>query len=157
MSVSYLSGGTWYVLRENGTGAIKGSDAAYGVGTLSYLTGSVALTLGALPDVGSAIILQFYTSAVVGTVPNADLVNGAKLYTPLNTSNFDGILSDHDNNLQAAIETNFWKAIAWFPQVKIHTLMPGDVRQYDLSGLAFWNVNTPEEFAKAEEIAQTNP
>ena len=86
LSVSYLSGGTWYVLRENGTGAIKGADAAYGVGTLSYLTGSVALTLGALPDVGSAIILQFYTNAVVGAVPNADLVNGAKLFTPLNTS-----------------------------------------------------------------------
>ncbi len=59
--------------------------------------------------------------------------------------------------IEAAIDADQWKVIAWFAQVKVHTLMPDDVRQYDPSGLAFWNVNTPEEFAKAEEIAQSNP
>ena len=59
--------------------------------------------------------------------------------------------------IEAAIAADQWKVIAWFPQVKIHTLSPESVRQYDPSGLAFWNVNTPAEFAKAEEIAQTNP
>jgi molybdopterin-guanine dinucleotide biosynthesis protein A len=59
--------------------------------------------------------------------------------------------------IEAAIDADQWKVIAWFPQVKIHTLSLESVRQYDPSGLAFWNVNTPAEFAKAEEIAQTNP
>jgi len=55
--------------------------------------------------------------------------------------------------IEASINADQWKVIAWFPQVKVHTLMPEDVRQYDPSGLAFWNVNTPEEFAKAEKLA----
>ncbi len=59
--------------------------------------------------------------------------------------------------IETAISADQWKVIVWFPQVKVHTLTLDDVRQYDPSGLAFWNVNTPEEFAKAEEIAQTNP
>ena len=57
--------------------------------------------------------------------------------------------------IEAAIHADQWKVIAWFPQVKVHTLTLEDVRQYDPVGLAFWNVNTPEEFSKAEEIAKT--
>ena len=57
--------------------------------------------------------------------------------------------------IESAIESDQWKVIAWFPQVKVHTLTLEDVRQYDPVGLAFWNVNTPEEFSKAEEIAKT--
>ena len=55
--------------------------------------------------------------------------------------------------IEAAIEADQWKVIAWFPQVKVHTLTAQDIRQYDPSGLAFWNVNTPEEFMEAEQIA----
>jgi molybdopterin-guanine dinucleotide biosynthesis protein A len=55
--------------------------------------------------------------------------------------------------IEAAIDADQWKVIAWFPQVKVRVLTPEEVRRYDPSGLAFWNVNTPEEFAKAEEIA----
>jgi molybdopterin-guanine dinucleotide biosynthesis protein A len=55
--------------------------------------------------------------------------------------------------IEAAIDANQWKVIAWFPQVKVHTLTPEDVRRYDPSGLAFWNVNTPEEFTEAEKLA----
>ena len=54
---------------------------------------------------------------------------------------------------EAAIDADQWKVIAWFPQVKVHTLTPEDVRRYDPTGLAFWNVNTPEEFKQAEELA----
>jgi molybdopterin-guanine dinucleotide biosynthesis protein A len=57
--------------------------------------------------------------------------------------------------IESAINADKWKVIAWFPQVKVHTLSPDDVQKYDPSGLAFWNVNTPEEFAEAEKIAQT--
>jgi molybdopterin-guanine dinucleotide biosynthesis protein A len=58
--------------------------------------------------------------------------------------------------IEAAIDTDQWKVVAWFPQVKIRVLTPDEIRHYDPSGLAFWNVNTPEEFSKAEEIAQSN-
>jgi len=55
--------------------------------------------------------------------------------------------------IESAIEAGQWKVIAWFPQVKVRALMPEEVRLYDPSGLAFWNLNTPEEFAEAERRA----
>jgi len=55
--------------------------------------------------------------------------------------------------IEAAIEADQWKVIAWFPQVKVHILTPEEVKRYDPSSLAFWNVNTPEEFVEAEKIA----
>ena len=55
--------------------------------------------------------------------------------------------------IEAAIEADQWKVIAWFPQVKVRVLTPEEIRFHDPKGLAFWNVNTPEEFEKAEKIA----
>ena len=57
--------------------------------------------------------------------------------------------------IESAINADQWKVIAWFPQVKIRLLTPEEINIYDPTGLAFWNVNTPEEFAQAEEIAQS--
>ena len=57
--------------------------------------------------------------------------------------------------IESAIEADQWRVIAWFPQVKVYTLTADEVKRYDLLGLAFWNVNTPEEFAEAERIARS--
>ena len=54
--VSYRAQGKWYDLRDTGAGALKGMSPEYGVGTVTYATGTVAVTLGALPDVGSEIV-----------------------------------------------------------------------------------------------------
>jgi len=56
LMVSYRAQGKWYDLRDNGAGALKGTSPEYGVGTVSYTSGTVAVTLGALPDVGSEIV-----------------------------------------------------------------------------------------------------
>jgi molybdopterin-guanine dinucleotide biosynthesis protein A len=56
--------------------------------------------------------------------------------------------------IEAAIDADLWKVIAWFPQVKARTLSPDEVKACDPSGLCFWNVNTPEEFQQAEHIAR---
>jgi molybdopterin-guanine dinucleotide biosynthesis protein A len=55
--------------------------------------------------------------------------------------------------IESAIDADQWKVIAWFPQVRVRILTPDEMQQCDPDGLAFWNVNTPEEFAKAEELA----
>src|SRR5688572_15613696 len=55
--------------------------------------------------------------------------------------------------IESAIDANQWKVIAWFPKVKVRVLTPEEMKQADPSGLAFWNVNTPEEFTNAEQIA----
>lgn len=71
--ISYMAQGRWYDLTDDGTGKLSGSDSSYGTGTLSYLTGSAALTLGAIPDVGSAIIVMWgdanTAKTAVGTLP----------------------------------------------------------------------------------------
>ena len=55
--------------------------------------------------------------------------------------------------IESAIENDQWKVVAWFPQVKVQVLTSEEIKRADPDGLAFWNVNTPEEFAKAEELA----
>ena len=57
--------------------------------------------------------------------------------------------------IEAAIDADQWKVIAWFPQVKVRVLSPEEIQKFDPSGVAFWNVNTPEEFTKAEALAQS--
>ena len=56
--------------------------------------------------------------------------------------------------VEQALANAQWKLIAWFPKVKIHTLTAEECRQYDPSGLAFANINTPQELAEAEELAR---
>ena len=55
--------------------------------------------------------------------------------------------------IESALEADQRKVIAWFPQVRVRALTSGEIKHYDPAGLAFWNVNTPEEFARAEQIA----
>ncbi len=59
--------------------------------------------------------------------------------------------------IEAAIDADQWKVIAWFPQVKVRVLTADELKQFDPDGLAFWNVNTPDEFLQAEQLAQTKP
>lgn len=56
--------------------------------------------------------------------------------------------------IQSALDADLWKLIAWFPQVKVRTLTRAETAAHNPDGLAFWNLNTPEEFAQAEEIAR---
>lgn len=55
--------------------------------------------------------------------------------------------------IETALNSDMWKVIAWFPQVKVRVLTSDEIKRYDPAGLAFWNVNTPEEFLEAEKIA----
>ncbi len=55
LSVSFRAQGRWYTLQDDGSGALRG-DTGVGVGSISFQTGTASVTLGALPDVGSAII-----------------------------------------------------------------------------------------------------
>ena len=56
--------------------------------------------------------------------------------------------------IEAAIEADQWRMISWFPQVKVRVLTMDEVDHYDPKHIAFWNVNTPEEFGEAEQRAQ---
>jgi molybdopterin-guanine dinucleotide biosynthesis protein A len=55
--------------------------------------------------------------------------------------------------IEASIDADQWKVIAWFSQVKVRVLTTDEVKKIDPSGLCFWNLNTPEEFVEAERRA----
>lgn len=57
LRVDYLAGGKWYTLKDDGRGALVGSDPAVGAGQVNLQSGSVAITLGAQPDIDSSIML----------------------------------------------------------------------------------------------------
>ncbi len=63
LTISFMVQGNWYRLTDNGNGQIEGSDPSAGAGTVNYATGAVSVTLGALPDVGSSVIM-IYASPV---------------------------------------------------------------------------------------------
>lgn len=89
--VSYLAQGRWYMLRDDSSGRLGGIDVSYGAGTVNYETGSLVITLGALPDVGSALLLQSQSDAVQMQSSNTALASNGHLYIPINSA---GALSD---------------------------------------------------------------
>lgn len=59
LMVSYRAQGRWYDLRDSGDGVLRGASAAHGSGSVNFVTGSVEISTGELPDVGSAIIFTW--------------------------------------------------------------------------------------------------
>ncbi|WP_315077083.1 hypothetical protein [Acinetobacter guillouiae] len=64
LSISYMAQGKFYELKDDGSGQLKGSSTTFGSGRINYETGSWTLTAGALPDVGSPILLLWGTPIV---------------------------------------------------------------------------------------------
>ena len=57
LRIDYLSSGKWYSLYDLGTGELKGTEEGIGSGTINFETGSIALTLGGMPDIDSSILI----------------------------------------------------------------------------------------------------
>jgi hypothetical protein len=64
LSISYMSQGKFYELKDDGSGQLKGSSTSFGSGRINYETGSWLLTTGALPDVDTPILLLWGTPIV---------------------------------------------------------------------------------------------
>ena len=76
--VSYRAQGRWYDLRDDGSGALRGGSAGHGSGTLNYRTGTVTITCGEMPDVGSEVLFAWGSAATVhnrsNSVPTATML-----------------------------------------------------------------------------------
>jgi molybdopterin-guanine dinucleotide biosynthesis protein A len=57
--------------------------------------------------------------------------------------------------IQSVLEAGKLKLIGWLPQVNVTVIPPEEVARLDPKGLAFWNLNTPEEFRQAEKLARS--
>jgi molybdopterin-guanine dinucleotide biosynthesis protein A len=56
--------------------------------------------------------------------------------------------------IRKALEEEKLKLTGWLPEVKVEIVSSEVTARYDPQGLAFWNLNTPEEFRLAEERAR---
>ena len=56
--------------------------------------------------------------------------------------------------VRKALEAGQLKLVNWLPEVSVRMVLPEEVKHFDPQGLAFWNLNTPEEFRQAEERAR---
>lgn len=61
LSISYMSQGQFYELKDNGSGQLLGASSSFGAGSINYETGTWLLTTGALPDVNTPILLLWGT------------------------------------------------------------------------------------------------
>jgi molybdopterin-guanine dinucleotide biosynthesis protein A len=55
--------------------------------------------------------------------------------------------------IRSALAANEWKMTGWLSTIKARFVLPAEIAEIDPSGLAFWNLNTPEEFIQAEQRA----
>lgn len=90
LKFEYMSGGQWYTLRDGGNGLLRGAESGHGAGVYNSATRTVTITMGALPDVGSALLLAWVESARITTADNVTLMAGGRMFAPLNT---DGLTS----------------------------------------------------------------
>lgn len=63
MTVSYRAQGKWYDLSDTGSGNLRGASAAHGSGNINFASGTVTVTCGAMPDVGSEILFAWGNGA----------------------------------------------------------------------------------------------
>lgn len=57
--VDFMAQGKWYRLTDNGKGTLVSAESGGGTGTVNYVTGSLIVTCGALPDINTAIIYNW--------------------------------------------------------------------------------------------------
>lgn len=89
----FLAQGKWYELKDNGNGKLVGASASHGSGMVNYETGAVILSCGEMPDVGSAIIVNYRKNIIVKPV---NPVLNAYIPITLKNTGTDILLTCHD-------------------------------------------------------------
>lgn len=144
LSASYMAGGRWYVLRDSGNGVVRGAETGFGSGSQNFTTGTLLLTLGALPDVGSAIILQWVEPTAAKENEALALDNNGELFWVIN--------SNGDQSADAG-------SGAWAPGTLTFTWSDGgthtatDDGEGGINGAASGTVNYAKGVAKLSPLA----
>jgi molybdopterin-guanine dinucleotide biosynthesis protein A len=129
---------------EPGRGALGGLHTAIASATFPM----VAVVACDMPFASPAI-LKMATQILIQEEADVVIPKTAEGYEPFHAVYRSAVCLPA---IQSAIKANMWKAIAWFPQVKVRALTHTEVSAADPSGRAFLNVNTPEEFIEAERL-----
>jgi molybdopterin-guanine dinucleotide biosynthesis protein A len=54
--------------------------------------------------------------------------------------------------IEAGIGSGMRRLIEWHPLVRVHTMEDSEIHKYDPAGLAFMNINNPEDALLAEQV-----
>jgi hypothetical protein len=93
LRIAYRANDAWYTLADGGSGTLAGTDSSYGSATLNFATGTVTLTTGVIPDVGSEILYSWSTSVSYttrgGNAVDAPLLGGKVGHADLDPGSFE--------------------------------------------------------------------
>lgn len=99
LRVAYRVNSRWYTITDQGGGALSGADSSYGSGNLNFQTGTVTVSTGALPDVGSELIYAWGTPANTtargGSAVDPPKVTGTTAHAPVAPGTFSVTWPDH--------------------------------------------------------------
>jgi len=118
-----------------------------------------ALAIATQPLVGVvACDMPFVSPALLQAELDLLRLTGAQAVIPRHEQGTEPFHAMYDREaclpaVEAALQAGRWRVDAWFPAAEIRFLTPEEIAPHDPQGLAFWNVNTPEEFARAEALA----
>ena len=154
LRLSYKVNNVWYVLTDRGGGVLSGYDSSYGSGQLNFSTGTVVVTTGGIPDVGSLLIWAWATpvgyTARGGTAVDAPVVRGQTAHPGLRpayttVSWLDGSLSDGagDGNLTGTGGVGFIDYVTGIWWVRPATV-PASGVEFTL-GYQYGTVGSPSE------------
>ena len=134
------------------------SDLAPGRGSLGGLYTAVASATSPLVAV-AACDMPFASATLLETASRLLVQEEADVVIPRTAEGYEPFHAVYRRAtcvpaIQSAMESDLWKVISWFPSVKVRELTPMEIAEADPSGLCFWNLNTPEEFAEAERRVQ---
>jgi molybdopterin-guanine dinucleotide biosynthesis protein A len=59
--------------------------------------------------------------------------------------------------VRSALEAGKRRVDAWFGEVKVRYLEAREIQRFDPDGLAFFNINSPEDLVTAEKMAKDKP
>lgn len=95
LQVHFAVQGRWYVLTDDGSGALRGTDASHGAGSFNHSSRTLTATLPALPDVGSAIIINYAVDTNALAAANFVDLEHPRFVIPINS---DGEISLADGS-----------------------------------------------------------
>lgn len=109
LTVSFRSYDVWYTLHDNANGGLFGDSASIGSGTINYATGSISISLGELPDVGSEIIYSWGTNTAISKVStSAEPVTTSVEYSKTVSGGFSIIFTIEDLSIDLESLTLSW-------------------------------------------------
>lgn len=120
LSVSYMAQGKWYELKDNGSGLLVGASKEHGTGQVNYRTGTVSLTCGLLPDVGSAII---FGAGNLATIEQVSDIKAYYVYTLTDSPNLDSLTIDGVRTNKSGVFANgFFKDGVLYSNKKVNQI-----------------------------------